>query len=119
MLIVAVVAGVFHVELGVDGFLNLLPAELLRVVGYGIELGQRIRAEELDFLEVLQQQLSEAFVGMEMLHRPHAAAIGRAKVFFIEELDIAAVAVVGLERLEALGKVKRASTDVDAAVLLQ
>ena len=39
MFVVAVVTGVFHVELGVDGFLNLLPAELLRVVGYGVELG--------------------------------------------------------------------------------
>ena len=56
---------------------------------------------------------------MEVLHRPDAAAVGRAEVFFIEELDIAAVAVVGLERLETLGKIERASTNVDAAVLLQ
>ena len=56
---------------------------------------------------------------MEVLPRPDSAAVGCPEVFLIEELNIASVAVVCLERLEPLRKRQRARTDVDSSVLLE
>ena len=70
-------------------------------------------------LEVFLQEVAEAVMGMEVLHRPHTAAVSGPEVFFIEELNIPAVAVVGLERLEMLGKTEAASPDVDTTILFQ